>query len=249
MPTLPVFHSVPYKKKVFRNIFTNATGQHIHADVCDPEDYSLVETLIALTSGIDHNQPQFHRPFQYAVIEDDQILQVFEREHWNYGRFGDGKSYGVWYAAEDEITSVTEACWVAYQLAKDNVLPKGEVYHSERAMYLADVDSKASLDLTKEKTLFNQLVHPSDYKFCQALGKKIVESKIEVLRTLSARKKGGICNPIFSPTPIKNPQRIYYLKINVYPDGEIGVDSSQELIRNLFQATDLQSPYKDGNLL
>jgi len=241
----PPFHPQKYLGKIFRNIFTNASGQHILHDICDEKDLSVLEPLIQLTSGIDHQQPPSHRPFQYAKIEDEQILAVFKKENWNTGRFGDGKSYGVWYGAEEEETSVLEACWVCYRLAKDNMSPHNEVYASERAMYSAQIQTEFAIDVTNEKNLFSKLIHPVDYGYCQMLGQKIFESHYQMLKTPSARKKKRTCTPIFSPDPIKNTQRIYYLKINVYPDGQIGVDSSQEKVRTLIKVADLQAPYEE----
>lgn len=241
----PPFYPQKYRGKVFRNIFTNASGQHILHDICDEKDLPLVEPLIQLTSGIDHQQPPCHRPFQYSKIEDEQILAVFKKENWNYGRFGDGKSYGVWYGAEEEETSVLEACWISYRLAKDNVSSHHEVYVSERAMYSAQIQALYAIDLTKEENLLLKLIHPIDYGYCQTLGQKIFEGHYQMLKTPSARRRNGICTPIFSPDPIKNTHRIYYLKINVYPDGQIGVDSSQDKVRTLVKASTLLAPYDD----
>lgn len=238
----PPFHPTSFNKTVYRSIFTNASGEHILDDICDAEDYSLVSKLIQITSGIDHSQPPLNRPFQYATIEDDDILAVFKKENWNTGRFGDGTSYGVWYSALDQETSIYESAWVAYRLAKDNVLSKNEVYCNERAMYSAHINSEKMIDLSKvDKSIHAQLVHPRDYSYCQGLGKKIVAAHHHVLATPSARKVSGLCTPLFSPEPIWQTQRIYYLKINVYPDGSIGVNSSQ--INCLLQAEDLAAPY------
>lgn len=235
----PKFRPTFYQNKVYRSIFTNS-GSHILSDICDVEDYPLVDSLIQITSGIDHTKPQFYRPFQYSSIEDEEILAVFKKENWNYGRFGDGKTYGVWYSAETEETSLYESSWVAYRLAKDNMLPKNEVYCNERAMYSADISSELAVDLTEEKIFKNQLVHPSDYSYCQALGRKMVEHHYHLLRVPSARKVLGICIPLFSPDPIQHPQRIYYLKINVYPDEMISIHSSQTNFS--LKVSDLQVP-------
>ncbi len=241
---LPPLQPASYQSQVFRNIFANASGRHILDDICGAKDRELVERLIQLTSGIDHRQPQFHRPFQYGTVEDAQILAVFQKENWNYGRFGDGKTYGVWYGAEQEETSVLEACWVSYRLAQDNVSPRNGVYTGERAMYTALIQSESAVDLTGEKDWLEPLVDSTDYSFGQALGKKMFESRFQMIRTPSARKVGGICTPIFSPEAINHPQRIYYLKINVYPDGSIGVDSSREMVRFFLKGFELQNPYR-----
>jgi hypothetical protein len=117
---LPPLSAIPYGKTVYRNIFTCAPTQHLLDDVCPPRDWALVDHLIQATSGIDHGQPQYDRPFQYAEIHDELVMAVFIRENWRQGRFSDGATFGVWSGAEDEMTSVYEACWTSCQFGKDN---------------------------------------------------------------------------------------------------------------------------------
>ena len=143
-----------------------------------------VDTMVQATSEIDYQRPKGERPFQYGKIEDDEILAVFKKENWRNGRFGDGQEYGVWYGAEDELTSVYEASWVAYRFGKDNVLNKGEVYTTDRAMYEAQISTDRSVDLIQEKKNFDLLVHPTDYSFCQSLGKKMWKRKLKCFELL-----------------------------------------------------------------
>lgn len=232
-----------YSNTVYRNIFTNTHKEHILNDIGDESDYEVIDAAIQLTSGIDHSKPQFHRPFQYGQVEDEDILAVFKTGNWNQGRFGDGQEYGVWYGAEEELTTIFEACWVVFQLAKDNTMPQGEVYTGDRAMYHAKVVSQKMVDLLHKAEIFNSLVHPVDYSFCQALGKKLVKESVEMVRTPSARKHGGICTPLFSPTPIQKAERVYYVRIHVSPDRSIGVESSRENLNLCLNAENLADPY------
>ncbi len=238
----PKLEPKPYQKGVYRNIFTNP-GEHILKDIAAEADYELVDQVIQLTSGIDHSLPQYHRPFQYGRIEDADILAVFQRQNWGWGRFGDSKSYGVWYGAEEELTSVYEAVWVASRLAMDNTQAKGEVYTTDRAMYRAEVASERIIDLTGEKDNFTFLIHPNDYSYCQALGNKLVESAIEGLRTPSARRRNGICAPLFAASPIRKVERIFYLKIHINPDASIGVQCSQAHLNLSLNTLELVDPY------
>ena len=128
-------------------------------DICNEEDKPLIDKLVEITSGIDHSEPKHKRPYQYAKIEDDEILAVFEKEKWREGRFGDGKRYGVWYGAEKEITSVYESCWTAYLLGLDNVISKGEVYTVDRAMYEAKVSTLGAIDLCEENKFLSKFSH------------------------------------------------------------------------------------------
>lgn len=236
IPPIPMTPS-PYEGTVYRNIFTCSPTQDLLDDVCDIDDFGLVDTLIQGTSGIEHGQPQINRVFQYGRPDPD-LLSFFERQNWNKGRFGDGRDYGVWYASEDERTSIYESCWSAYRIGRDNVLSRGEVYTVDRQMYNARISASSALDLIGQTSFYDRLTS-EDYSFCQALGEKIHEEKFEMLRTPSARKKGGVCTPVFSPEIIKTYSKLYYLKFYLNPDGLITVSSSREGMSFAVQANDL----------
>jgi RES domain. len=238
METLPS-HPLPYSGKIHRNFFTCAPSQELFDDLCAASDFPIVDKMVQITSGIDHGAPQFQRPFQYGKVEDDEIFAVFKKENWRAGRFGDGREFGVWYGAEDALTSVYEACWVAFRLGRDNVLKQGEVYTSDRKMVEAEVATEKALDVTRETSIFNQLVDPEDWSYCQDLGAKLHRSEIELLRTPSARKLAGICVPLFSPAPIKTCGFLYYLQIHVAPSGAIGVNSSRAEMNFSLNRSDL----------
>ncbi|QQR79596.1 MAG: RES family NAD+ phosphorylase [Deltaproteobacteria bacterium] len=230
------FNPISYRKKVYRNIFTCSPSQYLLDDICDAEDFDLVDQLIQMTSEIDHHQSQPHRPFQYGIIESDEVLSVFKKEKWGIGRFGDGLTYGVWYAAEDEMTSVYEAAWTAYRLARDNVLLNGEVYTSDRSMFEAKVSSKKAIDLTKEKEIQTSLID-NDYAFCQKIGRQVHQESFDLLRTPSARRKEGVCVPIFSQLCIGKISYKYGLSFHILPSGQIHVSSGNQEM-NFTQSAD-----------
>lgn len=236
----------PYRGEVFRNIFTCSPTQHILDDLCEAEDFELVDQFIQLTSEIDHQAPAYRRPFQYGHIEDEEIVAVFKKENWRSSRFSDGQSYGVFYSAEDELTSIYEASWWAYQLAQDNVWPRGEVYTSDRVMYRAFIEAEQLADLTREENYFESLIDPYDYHFCQSLGRAVQEKSWQALRTHSARRKRGICIPVFSLEVIKEPLILYYLKFHVNPDGVINVVSGHDEANFSIRASELL-PYETKN--
>ncbi len=241
--TLSAIPLKPYSGIVFRNIFTCSPTQHILDDICDEEDFERVDQFIQLTSEIDHHAPAYRRPFQYGHIEDEEVLAVFKKENWRSSRFSDGQSYGVFYSAEDEKTSIYEAAWWAYQLAKDNVWPRGEVYTSDRVMYRALIEAEQIADLTREENYFESLIDPYDYSFCQSLGLAVQEQGWQALRTYSARRKSGICLPVFSLEVIKEPAILYYLKFHVNPDAVINVVSGHEEANFSIRASEL-IPYE-----
>lgn len=239
----PVFQPISYQGKIYRNIFTCAPSQNLYDDVCEINESKILDLLVQLTSGIDHQKNQIERTFQYGQIEDENVLRVFQKEHWSQGRFGKGNQYGVLYAAEDEITSVYESAWIAFRIGKDNVLKQGEVYTQDRRMFQVSVSTERAMDVMEQTKFLNSLVHPSDYSFCQSMGGQLVKESFQLLRTASARRTGGICTPVFSSDCIQDYRSEYYLKIYVNPGGLIDITSSRE--ENCFNllASSLENPY------
>lgn len=239
----PLLNPTNYKGEVYRNIFT-LLEQNIFDDVCDHKAAAVVGGLVQATSGIDHQKPQIHRAFQYGKIEDDEILSVFQRQNWREGRFGDGKEYGVWYGAEDQVTSVYEICWgQLYRLAEDNIFKYGEIYTTDRKMYKAQIGTSQAADLLGDKEFLPALVHSTDYAFCQALGKKLIQENYKMLRTPSARRRGGVCTPLFSPDIIQSWNHEYYFSVHIHPNGVIGVNSVREEINFSLSGRELGNPY------
>lgn len=241
---LPALSAISYAKTVYRNIFTCAPTQHLLDDVGPSTDWDLIDHLIQATSGIAHGQPQHHRPFQYAEIYDELVLAVFKREHWCQGRFSDGATFGVWYGAEDEMTSVYEACWTSYQFGKDNVLPKNETYTVDRRLFQAQAISERACDLAGQRNQYPELVHPYDYSFCQQLGAAIVKEGYHLLRTSSARRVSGICTPIFAPEALHDVAQNYCFKIHINPDRSINVSGSRSYLNFTSSEEDIEDPYK-----
>lgn len=242
MMRLPL-HPSPYQGEIYRNIWTCAPSQHLYDDLCEHGEAIALDQFVQLSSGIDHHKTQIERPFQYGKLEEEEVLRVFKRENWSAGRFGDGKTYGVLYSAEDEETSIYEASWVAFQLGKDNVLKKGEVYTVDRRMFRIHASSERCADLSAQADCFDLLTHPRNYSFCWSLGEQLVKEGFELLRTPSARKAQGVCVPIFSPVCLESFVSEYYLKIYINPEGGIDVASSRKEAKLHLEASDLSDPY------
>ncbi len=238
---LPVFDPKPYDQWVYRNIATCDPRQALYDDLTDEGD--KLERLVQASSGIDHARLlEMHRPFQYGNLDDD-LLRVFKRENWRLGRFGDGLSYGVWYSAEAERTSIQEAGYWAYRLALDNVLPRGEVYSADRTMYRARLQSERSLDLTIWRSCFENLIHPRNYNFCHKVGQAARVAGIELLRSPSARDVAGICTPVLEAMAIKEASACDLLRFHVRPDGGIAVNSSAGICMAL-QGVEFENPHR-----
>lgn len=235
----PLLHTASYNNEVYRNIFTCTPSQNLLDDICESEDEMLVDAFAQATSGIDHDIPQKKRVFQYGTLEMDEVVAVFKKERWGIGRFGDGLTYGVWYSAEDEITSVYEAAWTCYQLAVDNVLAHQEVYTSDRVMYAGSILTDKMCDLLPQEN-FHSLLTQNDYVFCQSLGKRVVEQNIHMIRTPSARRSSGVCTPIFASEVIREITFLYYLNFHVLPQGNIHIVSARSDMNITLQAEQLR---------
>ena len=240
MQDFPEITCSKFDKKVYRNIYTCAPSQDLLDDVCDPEDYDFVDSMVQLSSDIDHMEAQIQRPFQYGCIEDEDVFKVFRKEHWGYSRFSDGRSYGVWYGAEEEMTSIVEASWWAFQLGRDNVLNKSEIYTTDRCMYESQVETNAALDLTQAERYKAQLCDPDDYSYCHRLAHEAIQQGVHMFRTCSARYPRGVCTPIFESAAIKSAEKVYYLRFHISPDGNVAVHSSRKEMNFSFR-----HPYKE----
>lgn len=226
---------------MYRNIPTCHPRQDLYDDLTDQS--AELDELVQATSGIHHKDVNIQRPFQYGNL-DDVLLRIFQREGWRAGRFGDGQTYGVWYSAEEEETSVDEACYWAYRLGLDNILSHGEVYPSDRDMYRAEIKASHGVDLLASGESLSGLVHPRDYSHCQELGSRAVREGVQALRSPSARRVGGNCLPVFDALAIQEASFTYSLHISVKPDGFIAVHSLDGSWSRSLKAADLEDPYR-----
>jgi len=241
---LPKLLEVSYKNTVYRNIFTCSPSQHLFDDVVPEEDWGFIDQLAEAASGIDHSRPQHYRPFQYGQVYDELVLAVFRRENWCNGRFSDGMSFGVWYSAEDEMTSILEACWTTFRFGNDNVSPKNETYTADRRLFRAQAASDRACDVTGSKKEFPQLVHPYDYSFCQDLGAAMSKEKHHLIRTPSARSVVGVCTPVLEPAAIADVAHEYFFKVHINPDRSINVSGGRPYLNFTTSAEELEDPHK-----
>lgn len=240
---LPKLVPLAYEKTVYRNIFTCSPSQHLFDDVAPETDWGFLDHLAQATSGIDHTLPQHHRPFQYAEIYDELVLAVFRRENWRQGRFSDGSTFGVWYGAEDEMTSVHEACWTSFRFGKDNVLLKNETYTTDRRLFQAQAVTQQACDLTDQREKHPELIHPDDYTLCQDLGAAMIKEGYHLLRAPSARRPEGICTPVFTPEILKDVVHACFFKIHVNPDRSINVSGTRADLNFTTSVEELEDPY------
>lgn len=221
------FNFKPTHKKFisFRNIATCAPSQNIFDDISSPKYFSLLHQHERASSSIDHSKSKNYRPFQYG--DTGLTLYVFDQLNWYYGRFSAGTSFGVWYGALEEETSIQEIIYHRFkedfELFKNPKITDPFIVH-QRAMFKAKCHDSCMVDLMREKKLYSKLIS-NDYSFCHQLGKWGIKSQIDCFFTPSARKSEGICTPIFNPVIIQD-SFIYYFDLIIYRNFEIELKKS-----------------------
>ncbi len=212
--------------KSFRNIYTIKISQSLFDDLTDEEEFPLLQAWENKGSGIDHNERQANRVFQYG--ENQSTLTVFDKINWCYSRFSDGKSYGVWYGALEPQTSIQETLYWSYQFCKPDLQKSTKPIVVDRKMLEADLSSPKAVDLRPLTPDYPQLIDPKNYSLCQELGKYAVENKIDFYLNFSARKKEGTCLPVFDLNSILRDRFLYYFHFTFYPDGRAQITTDQD---------------------
>jgi hypothetical protein len=145
--------------------------------------------------------PIIDRPF-----EDARWLNAiaWPFKHWQASRFSDG-SYGVWYGSESVETTVYESAYHWHQGLLCDAGYDRDVVISERTVYWVAC-SAALLDFRTATEQHPDLLHPSDYRFCQAVGARIRREGHPGLLTQSVRRHQGENVAIFNPMVLSNPR-------------------------------------------
>jgi hypothetical protein len=206
------FKIVPYKQNCIRSIYTAQPSQDLYDDIADSEDYGNLFDLEMNSSLIDRQQPHIDRTFQYGKA--DELYTVFNPP-WSKGRFGDGITYGVFYSAEDKVTSYLEALWHFVKWSHNlHKYSSKDWIESDRKVFEIEIDSQKFASLINDHDIYDSLIS-NDYAFSRQIASEAISNSIEGLRTPSARNKGGVCVPLFQKKPIKSEKVLRYVKFQV----------------------------------
>lgn len=228
MQPINLFKSVrKFDNISFRNIYTIIESQNLFDDLISPseEKNKVLQRWENDSSDISHLEKQKNRVFQYGNAENS-IGGLFAPPY-SQGRFGDGLNYGVWYGAMEQDTSILESLYHQLKRAQNAFKQKNakNIIITERKMFQTKLQAKKCLDLNSQaqqnKDFYSQLTHPTNYAYCQEIGKNALANKIEMLLTPSARKVGGVCTPVFQEEIIRSEQFIYYLRWIFHRDGKV----------------------------
>lgn len=189
---------------VARNIVSLRESQDLFDDLTDdPAGWLLAQKVEDEVKPPPYSsrKPIIDRPF-----EDAQWFNAIDWpfKHWQTSRFSDG-SFGVWYGSESVETTVYESTYHWYRgLLSDAGFEQMAVV-SERKVYWV-ASNAALLDFRQVVAQEPDLLHPSDYTFCQTVGSRIHREGHPGLLTQSVRRPAGENLAIFNPAVLSNPR-------------------------------------------
>lgn len=189
---------------VARNIVSLRQSQDLFDDLTnDPAEWLLAQKVEDEVKPPPYRSgtPVIDRPFEDAEWFN-AIIWPFK--HWQSSRFSDG-SHGVWYGSESVETTVHESSYHWYRgLLGDAGFERMTVV-AERKVYSVTCGA-ALLDFREAVDEYLDLLHPSDYGFCQSVGARIHREGHPGLLTRSVRRPAGENVAIFNPDVLSNPR-------------------------------------------
>ena len=144
---------------------------------------------------------------------DDAVAYSFTQHGapptFGRGRFGDG-SHPVYYSALEMETCEQE---VRHRLKDVKAAVPFDMYFQ----FIACDFSGAVLNLCGSEEAHPELMSETEdgYPFCQALALAARNSGIEAFHTPSARRKGGICTPVFSRPTLGHPRFVAAPRVTI----------------------------------
>jgi len=189
---------------VARNIVSLREPQDLFDDLTgDPAEWSLAQRVDDEVKPPPYRSrtPVIDRPFEDAKWFN-AITWPFK--HWQASRFSDG-TFGVWYGSDSVETTVYESVYHWYKILLCDAGFERSGVIAEREVY-AVACGAALLDFRAASTEYPDLLHPSDYGFCQSVGARIHREGHPGLLTPSVRRSAGENVVIFNPSVLSNPR-------------------------------------------
>lgn len=189
---------------VARNIVSLRQSQDLFDDLSDdPDDWTLAQNVESEVKPPPYHShtPIIDRPFENAQWYN---AIVWPFQHWQFSRFSDG-SYGVWYGSKSVKTTVYESAYHWYHGLLSDAGFEHLTVVAERKVYKVTCRA-ALLDFRKAVMEYPDLLHPSDYTFCQSVGRRIHHEGHPGLITMSARHLTGENIAIFNPAVLSDPR-------------------------------------------
>ncbi|NDU88134.1 MAG: RES family NAD+ phosphorylase [Ferrovum sp.] len=189
---------------VARNIVSLRESQNLFDDLTDdPTEWLLAQKVEDEVKPPPYRSrmPIIDRPFEDA---DWFNAIVWPFKHWQASRFSDG-SYGVWYGSESVETTVYESAYHWYSGLLSDAGFDRQIVIAERKVYWVACQA-ALLDFRNAAEKHPDLLHPSDYVFCQSVGARIHREGHPGILTPSVRRPQGGNVAIFNAAVLSNPR-------------------------------------------
>lgn len=137
-------------------------------------------------------------------------------------------------------TRFSDGTWpVCYTALDDRTACEEIVYHRRRALFdrsetprtayycLIELDYEGStIDLRELLERWPDLVHLTDYSFCNQLGREAITRVIDAFLAPSARHQSGTSVPVFRLASLRSPRQLHFAAFTVDPvTGQVTVDS------------------------
>ena len=191
-------------RDVARNIVSLLQSQDLFDDLThDPAEWLLAQKV---EDGVKPPPYRSQTPIIDRPFEDAEWFNaiIWPFRHWQASRFSDG-TYGVWYGSDSVETTVYESTYHWYRgLLSDAGFERLTVV-AERQVYSVACNA-ALLDFRKTADGHPDLLHPSDYTFCQSVGARIHREGHPGLLTQSVRRPVGENVAIFNADVLSNPR-------------------------------------------
>jgi hypothetical protein len=191
-------------RDVIRNIVSLRRSQDLFDDLTDdPAEWELAKQVEADVKPLLYRShtPVIHRPFE-DTSWFNAIAWPFK--NWKASRFSDG-SFGVWYGCNSVIAAVYESVYHWFRGLLTDAGFDTEAVFGERQVYSVSCNA-ALLDFRRLVHQYPDLVHKTDYAYCQSVGARIHREGHPGLLTSSVRCKSGESYGVFNPNVLSNPR-------------------------------------------
>jgi hypothetical protein len=124
-------------------------------------------------------------------------------------RFGSRMTPSFFYASEEVETALAECAYYRFLFLEGMKTPYLRTINSSYTLFSVFIDSVSAVDLTLlDEPFQTMLCSVNDYSFTQALGRKLLDKQVKVLRFNSARTTSVLGGNLGVNVAITQPQEI-----------------------------------------
>lgn len=188
------------RSKVFRLGRSSMIDDHLNSLQLDDPSRNELHEIASATGSKGELRNLIDAPFRK------------KRKYKRQTRFSDG-SFPVFYSSLESATAKAEiSYWLPEFLGKPKK-PRKASY----MLFSCEFEGR-QIDLRNKTTEWPDLIHDSDYGFCNSVGAEAVRKKLDGLVTFSARCPDGVNLPVFSRDALSNPEFLALMEFSYDPD-------------------------------